>query len=98
MIYFILQTTEKISNLQFCSKYITHDLRQVTTNINTELYTSTSTSDILPPAADLWRKYSAIKGATKIVAHVFLPQHVLMIFPEPLGSQGLEQLVNELHI
>ena len=38
MKYFIMQKTGKNFNLQFCSKLTTHDFRQATTNINTELY------------------------------------------------------------
>ena len=53
MKYFIMQKTGKNFNLQFCSKLTTHDFRQATTNINTELYASASTSDILSSIAEL---------------------------------------------
>ena len=53
MKYFIMQKTGKNFNLQFCSKLTTHDFRQATTNINTELYVSASTSDILSSIAEL---------------------------------------------
>lgn len=55
MKYFIMQKTGKNFNLQFCSKLTTHDFRQATTNINTELYVQlyASTSDILSSVAEL---------------------------------------------
>lgn len=73
MKYFTMQKTLKNANLQFCSKFTTHHPRKVTTNINTLLYTLTSTSDILPPTAELWGKISSHKRSCKDCCTPFSP-------------------------